>query len=129
MKKPLAIFIVITLFQLGCATNSKSLFLGGVIGAGAGVVISNQKGSSKNAAVGALIGAGIGSLIGVSAYKEKLKKMGTKSPDLKGIKNFSPFLIRPKVRMYWVPDNVQGNKFIEKHRVWVIKNPSSWSKD
>ena len=40
-----------------------------------------------------------------------------------------PFLTRPEVRTLWVPDTVEGNRYIERHRVFVIEKNSSWSKD
>ena len=105
------------------------MLLGGAIGAGVGSAIANQNKSDHGAAVGALIGAGIGTLIGHEAYKDKIKKIGKSESNTKIDSEFSPFLTKPEVQMYWVPDSVQGDKFIEKHRVWIIKRPSSWSKD
>lgn len=40
-----------------------------------------------------------------------------------------PFLTRPEVRTIWIPDTVEGNRYIEKHRVFIIDKNSSWSKD
>lgn len=40
-----------------------------------------------------------------------------------------PFLTRPEVRTLWVPDTVEGNRYIERHRVFVIEKNSSWCKD
>ena len=129
MKNKNLIVGVITLLQIGCATNSKSMLMGGAIGAGLGSAIGNQNKNDNGAVVGALIGAGIGTLIGHEAYKDKIKKMGKPDARINQDTEFSPFLTKPDVQMYWVPDSVQGDKFIEKHRVWIIKRPSSWSKD
>jgi hypothetical protein len=40
-----------------------------------------------------------------------------------------PFLTRPEVRTLWIPDTVEGNRYIERHRVFVIEKNSTWSKD
>lgn len=40
-----------------------------------------------------------------------------------------PFLTRPKIRSYIVPDTIEGNKFIKSHRIFILENPGEWSKD
>ena len=40
----------------------------------------------------------------------------------------TPLLTKPKVRMYVEPDKIQGNKYIESHRIWVIESTPSWTK-
>jgi hypothetical protein len=39
----------------------------------------------------------------------------------------APFLTSPKVRKVWVPEKIEGDKFIEGHWMWVLERTSSWS--
>ena len=38
-----------------------------------------------------------------------------------------PSLTSPEVRRMWVPEKIEGNKFIEGHYMYVIDKPSVWS--
>lgn len=40
----------------------------------------------------------------------------------------SPFLTKPKIRSYMVPDTIEGNKYIKSHRVYILDDPGSWSR-
>ena len=48
------------------------------------------------------------------------------SPKSEGI---FPSLTKPKLRSMWVPDQIEGNKYIEGHFIYVIEDSGSWSKD
>lgn len=39
----------------------------------------------------------------------------------------SPSLTAPKVRKIWVPEKIEGDKFIEGHYMWVLEKTTSWS--
>lgn len=39
-----------------------------------------------------------------------------------------PSVTKPKVNCSLVPDTIDGNKWIEKHRVCIIDSPSTWSR-
>lgn len=39
-----------------------------------------------------------------------------------------PSITKPKVNCTLVPDTIDGNKWIEKHRVCIIDSPSTWSR-
>lgn len=39
-----------------------------------------------------------------------------------------PSLTSPEVRRIWVPEKIEGNKFIEGHYMYVIDKPSVWSR-
>lgn len=41
--------------------------------------------------------------------------------------NKAPFLTEPKVRKVWVPEKIDGDKFIEGHYMWILEKTSSWS--
>ena len=65
-------------------------------------------------------------LDGCASTKEK--KKDTKSQEVKNEEKY-PFLTRPEVRTIWVPDAIEGNRYIEGHRVFIIEKGTSWSKD
>jgi uncharacterized protein YcfJ len=102
--------------------------VGGVAGAGLG-----QAQNSQATAIGALVGAGIGSLIGYSAFNDKQKRSASDSANKKENKTDSteedvPFITRPKIRSYLVPDTIEGNKFIKSHRIFILDDAGSWSR-
>ncbi len=39
-----------------------------------------------------------------------------------------PSLTSPEVRRIWVPEKIDGNKFIEGHYMYVIDKTSVWSR-
>lgn len=39
----------------------------------------------------------------------------------------SPLLTKPKVKKIWVPEKIEGDKFIEGHWMWVLERTTSWS--
>jgi len=43
--------------------------------------------------------------------------------------NEYPSLTKPKLRSMWVPDQIEGNKYIEGHYIYIIEDPGSWTKD
>lgn len=115
-------------FTSGCATTPQSVLFGAGVGAaaglGTGLVIGQD---ATGAAIGAATGALAGSVIGFLFHKGKEKDQApsSKMPDAEKY----PFVTRPEVRTIWVPDAVEGNRYIERHRVFVIEKNSSWSKD
>lgn len=46
----------------------------------------------------------------------------TKKDDAK-----SPSLTAPKVNKVWVPEKIEGDKYIEGHYVWILEKTTSWS--
>ncbi len=127
-KKMTAVIVMLPLLLNACATGTKSALLGGAIGGVAGGVVGqNQSQNTQGAAVGALVGAGIGSFIGYLAYKDKQKK-DIKKPEATA-EELEPFLTKPRIRSYIVPDTIEGNKYIKSHKVFILEDPGSWSKD
>lgn len=41
--------------------------------------------------------------------------------------NKSPALTTPKVRKVWVPEKIEGDKYIEGHWMWVLERGTTWS--
>lgn len=128
LRVPTILIIGILAIMLipACTTAPRSILLGAgtgaAAGAGTGLMIGND---ATGAAIGAATGALAGGLIGLLLHKDNDQKKSQANTD----NNKYPFLIRPEVRTIWVPDAVEGNRYIEGHRVFVIEKNSSWSKD
>ena len=130
--KELAALFIMPLLLNACSTAPKSVLTGVVIGGVAGAGLGQSQ-NSQATVIGALVGAGIGSLIGYSAFNDKQKKTGADSSNKKENKIDSidedvPFITRPKVRSYIVPDTIEGNKFIKSHRIFILDDAGSWSR-
>ena len=39
----------------------------------------------------------------------------------------SPSLTAPRVSKVWVPEKIEGDKFIEGHYMWILEKTTSWS--
>lgn len=39
----------------------------------------------------------------------------------------SPSLTAPKVSKVWVPEKIEGDKYIEGHYMWILEKTTSWS--
>lgn len=128
--KELAAILTLPLMLNACSTAPKSILMGAVAGGAAGAGLGQaQSQNSHGTAVGALVGAGIGSLIGYLAYNDKQKKNSSSNDKKENPEEVVPFLTKPKVRSYIVPDTIEGNKYIKSHRVFILEDPGSWSKD
>jgi hypothetical protein len=84
-------------------------------------------------AASALLGLGIGAVFGGTMGflvhkdkedKERLAKLGTKKAD----EPKTPSLTSPEVRRVWVPEKIDGNKFIEGHYMYLIEHNSVWTR-
>lgn len=64
---------------------------------------------------------------GCATFKNKPKD--TQSKEEIKEEDKLPFLTRPEVKTLWIPDSIEGNRYIEGHRVFVIDKNSSWSKE
>lgn len=126
IRTSFAVALAAAAFASACATAPQSILLGAgtgaVAGGGAGLAIG---GNATGAAIGAATGAITGSLIGFLLNKGKEQDKSTKATDIERY----PFLTRPEIRTIVVPDTVEGDRYIEQHRVFVIEKNSSWSKD
>ena len=112
------------------STAPKSILMGAVAGGAAGAGFGQtQSQNPEGTAIGALVGAGIGSLIGYLSYSDKQKKEASLSVKKANAEEVMPFVTKPKVRSYVVPDTIEGNKYIKSHRVFILEDPGSWSKD
>ncbi len=115
----------------GCSTVGKSVMLGATVGGIAGGAMGNSQNPQGGGGVGMAIGAGIGGLISYLAFKEKEKKSTSdkSNPASKSLEDDFPFLTKPKIRSVIIPDTIEGNKFIKSHKVYILEDAGSWSKD
>ncbi|PWU15001.1 MAG: hypothetical protein C5B49_12365 [Bdellovibrio sp.] len=121
--------ISLLLLLNGCATTTKSTLLGAAIGGAAGGMVGQAESrNSQGTAIGLAIGAGVGGLIGYLAHKGKGSKEATPAtPFSDG--DLLPSLTKPKIRSIVVPDTIEGNKYIKSHRVFILEDAGSWSRD
>ena len=115
-------------FASACATVPQSVLVGAgsgaAVGGGAGLLIGHN---AEGAALGVVTGALTGGVLGYLFNKGKEKGQAS-SPNASLVEKY-PFLTRPEVQTLWIPDTIEGDRFVEKHRVFVIQKNSSWSKD
>lgn len=124
------ILLTLPVILNGCASTSKSVLLGSAIGGAVGGMIGqDQSHNSQGTAVGLAIGAGLGSLVGYLAHKDKQKAADKLEPKPQSDEYNFPALTRPKLKSVWVPDKIEGNKYIKGHWIYVIEDAGSWSKD
>jgi hypothetical protein len=114
----------------GCASLNQSMLLGASVGAmsmgAAGNLATNHR--PEGTALGALTGAALGAAIGYFAHhdlatKERLARDMEKSHEAPA----EPKLTRPKYRQIWVPAKIEGDRYIEGHRLYIIEDPGKWT--
>jgi hypothetical protein len=128
----------VTLLVSGCATQEKSVGLGGGIGLASGATLGAIADPGKNgelrtrniiigSALGGMAGLVTGSLIHSNAEKAKkeafLQGQKTGAAPVSGA---MPGLSTPKVETHWIEGKVQGNRYIEGHFEYVIIEPARW---
>ena len=69
-------------------------------------------------------GLGLGAATGAGGLGYKVKKSAASSPTLPEPK--PPKLAAPKYRSIWVPSKIDGDQYIEGHRVYIIENHGKW---
>ncbi len=139
--------IIISLAALGvaisgCATQSKSIGLGGTIGAGTGAVLGGiaDPGKSgeyrtRNVIVGAALGGMAGMVAGSVIHEEtdKQKKeafqQGKTSVEKARPVGEAPQLRNPKVEARWVEGKVVGNRYVDGHWEYLIVEPARWENE
>jgi hypothetical protein len=93
-------------------------------GTGAGLIAEKSAGS-------ALIGAGIGGIIGAAVgylfHNPNNKKEAFLKPLEKNKNDSSPSITSPEINRIWVPEKIEGNKYIEGHYIYLIDKQSVWS--
>lgn len=131
MNKKIVLVIVLSFLLSSCSTMKRNTFIGASLGATAGSIGGTVIGAPNNPVPGALVGtatgAAIGALIGFLTEPKTSKQVdvsvaGSKSSDLD-----SPSVMSPEVRRLWVPDKIEGNKYIKGHYMYVIERGTVWT--
>jgi uncharacterized protein YcfJ len=129
-KKAIFLFIHLLAYALtliSCSSVPPKVYVGGILGAGIGTALGHQvDGTDQSRIIGALVGAGIGTLIASTAGSNTSEKTSQK-PN-KPIEDEFPELSSPKLRSIWVPDKIEGNKYIKGHQIYIIEDPGTWQK-
>jgi hypothetical protein len=120
------IFVLTPLLLCRCASIEKSVGLGVGIGAASGIAASqmahyNTKGHVVLGIGGAIIGGAIAALL----HKNQPETPAS-LPVTNIMKNNQPPLADAEKDVLLVPDKIEGDLFVEKHRIWSIKKPSRW---
>jgi hypothetical protein len=119
----------ILFFMSGCASMVNSMLLGGGVGAAAGTGVGLAAfGNPKGTIISAATGAAVGTFVGWLLHKKDNKDMQVSDPSGSLKPGELPFLTRPDVRKVWVPDSIDGNKYIQGHNIFLIDRGSVWSK-
>ena len=133
--------VALVMFGLnGCATQSKSMALGGAVGMGTGAAIggivdpgSNGQYRTRNVIIGSALGGVAGLVTGaaiqssVETQRKEAFEQGKKQaqPATPGER---PQLSEPKVEAYWMEGKVSGNRYIEPHWEYQIIEPARWER-
>lgn len=142
MKRSQLIQLVImtSIIMSGCATQTKSTALGGVIGAGTGAAFGgiidpgkNGEYRTRNVIIGSAIGGVAGAFAGSAIFESSEKKKqeayesGQKNAKAKLSKQgHIPDLKNPKVEARWIEGKVVGNRYIDGHFEYIIIEPAHW---
>lgn len=115
----------------GCASLNQSMLLGASVGAAsmgaAGNLATNHR--PEGTALGALTGAALGAAIGYfSAQDLAAKARLARDLEMAHESPVEPKLTRPKYRQIWVPAKIEGDRYIEGHRLYIIEDPGKWTK-
>lgn len=123
MKKFIYILPLVLLCR--CASLEKTIGMGVGIGAATGIAAAqiaryNLKGNAALGVGGALLGGAI------ALFFHKRVPDLTPAPSLNIIKTGPPPLTDAEKDVLLIPDKIEGDQFIEKHRIWTIKKPAHW---
>ena len=136
------LFALILIFILtGCATQSRSVGLGGAIGAAGGALLGGIASPGKNGEMrtrNIIVGSAVGGMAGMmtasilhengEAKTKEAYLEGQKSGAAKSHASYSnaPSLKNPTVESRWVEGRAYGNKYIEGHYEYIIVEPTRW---
>lgn len=130
MKTIYTHLILSTLLASGCASMRDSLILGGAVGTAAGAGVGNlaSEHTTKGTIIGAVVGAGLGTAFGYLGHKGRKDKERLAQPLATGLETKkTPKLTTPRYRSVWVPDKIEGEQYIEGHRIFIIDDPGKWT--
>ncbi len=120
------IFFLVPLLVCRCASMEKSVGLGVGIGAASGITSSQiAHYNTKGTIVLGLGGAVIGGVIAALLHRDR-PDAPVSLPVKNVMKNNQPPLADAEKDVLLVPDKIEGDHFVEKHKIWSIKKPSRW---
>jgi hypothetical protein len=131
-------FVFLLTIMSGCATQGKTIGLGGAIGAGTGALVGgivdpgkNGQYRTRNVIIGAGLGAIAGSVAGAAINENTEREREIAYLKGRESKNTSktgsaPSLQQPKVEAQWVESKVAGNRYIDGHFEYIITEPTRW---
>jgi hypothetical protein len=121
------LFLTPLLFT-ACATTTQSALLGASIGGGVGVGVGQRESRHfRGSVIGALVGASVGGLAGFLLRKKDEGSPINLSTQVKAEDGAFPPLTKAKLKSMWVPDKIEGNKYIKGHFIYVIEDPGNWA--
>lgn len=126
-------FIVLAqaMFLSSCATLKSNTFIGAAIGASAGAVSGTVIGAPNHSATGTLIGAAsgaaLGALIGYITEPKTPSSSSSTASNLNLSEDTDPKFSTPEVRRVWVPDQIDGNKYVKGHYMYILERGSVWT--
>lgn len=125
---------------VGCATQNKSLALGGALGVGTGAIIGGIADPGKDGQYrtrNVIIGSSIGGMAGMAtgafinsniedkkhdAYEKGKSDAATKQQ----VSGNMPNLKNPKVEARWIDGKITGNRYVDGHFEYVIIEQARW---
>ena len=120
------VFILALLLLCRCASMEKSVGLGIGIGAATGISAAQfAHYNTKGNIVLGLGGAVIGGVLAVLLHKYR-PDTPVSLPVTNVMKNSQPPLAGAEKDVILVPDKIEGDHFVEKHKIWSIKKPARW---
>ena len=124
--------LLATLLPWSCASTKDSVLLGVGVGASTGAAFGAAAGQADHnelraGAVGAVTGAAFGGLMGYLAHQARADRAAESKPPSDGAP--PPSLTKPVVEKVWVPDQVDGDKLVRGHFIYLIQKGSVWRDD
>ena len=119
---------------MSCASAPLYIGTGAAAGAAIGGVSSYYASGqrSKETAIGTAIGTATGGLLGYLIYYLVKKKEDSSKPSEPVGPPLDPTQIpqvtKPDVGTMWVPPKIEGDRYIEGHRVFILERKSAWSR-
>ena len=115
-----------------CATSQDSVLLGAGVGATTGAAFGAAAGQGNHnelraGAVGAATGAAFGALMGYLKHRTDTEQAVKTALPIDAAP--PPSLTKPEVRKVWVPDQVDGDKLVRGHFVFILEKGSVWRDD
>ncbi len=120
-------FVMIGIMVCSCSSLDQSIGLG--VGAGAATGFSTSKllhYNTKGTLVLTGTGALIGGIIGLLVHPKQVFDTDSNSTAIYPSLRQSPPIRNAEMDELWVPDSIEGEKFIEGHKVHIIKRPAHW---